>query len=455
MASGLAFGLLAQDRESGLQVGGLDVGDQAHLEPAAESVLEGRDGIRRTVGGQHELALALVQRVERVEELLLGLLAPFQELDVVDQQHIDVAVAPFELGAGVRADRVDELVQERLARHVGDPVVGVVLPDVVSDRLQEMGLAQSGVAVDEQRVVGPTGRLGHRQRRGVGESVRRPDDEGVEGELRLVQPITWWAGPQPGVGRLAMGTARVGHPEQGVERISGGRVLVGLGSNLDGDLDLRPADVADHALHERQVAGLEPVLHHHAGDGQHERVEIEPHRLDILERRAPDGVGDMRLQELSAGLPQLLSVSPHPFLHLFVPGVHKSVHNCGKRCRPDWRRLVRDAAFAWAGSPARPPRGRERGVTRRQEGDRSISGRAVRRETRRLHLVPTGQSIGRGCPSSDAGSTVSGGVVGAAARCRRPWSHSADRFRLPRPGDRHRGRVGACPRRPRGRGGNQ
>ena len=50
----------------------------------------------RPVGGDDDLLGGVVERVEGVEELLLRLLLVLQELDVVDQQHVDVAVA----GAG-------------------------------------------------------------------------------------------------------------------------------------------------------------------------------------------------------------------------------------------------------------------------------------------------------------------------------------------------------------------
>jgi hypothetical protein len=103
----LALGLLAEDGEARLEVGRLDVGDQAHLEPAAQAVLQGGDGVRWAIRRQHELATALVERVERVEELLLGLLAVLQELDVVDQEHVDLAVAALELGRGV--ERMDSM----------------------------------------------------------------------------------------------------------------------------------------------------------------------------------------------------------------------------------------------------------------------------------------------------------------------------------------------------------
>ena len=73
----------------GLDVGRLDVGDQAHHEPAAQAVLERGDGVGRAVGGEHDLAAAVVQLVERVEELLLEALGALDELDVVDQQDVD------------------------------------------------------------------------------------------------------------------------------------------------------------------------------------------------------------------------------------------------------------------------------------------------------------------------------------------------------------------------------
>ena len=58
------------------------------------------------VGGEHDLLVGVVQRVEGVEELLLGLGLALQELDVVDQQHVDVAVAALEAGpAGRRGSR--------------------------------------------------------------------------------------------------------------------------------------------------------------------------------------------------------------------------------------------------------------------------------------------------------------------------------------------------------------
>ena len=95
---------LAQDRQARGALGRADVAHQPGLEALAQAVLERREVARRPVGGQHELGAGLVQRVEGVEELLLGLGLGLQELDVVDEQHVDPAVGGLE---GLQAAALD------------------------------------------------------------------------------------------------------------------------------------------------------------------------------------------------------------------------------------------------------------------------------------------------------------------------------------------------------------
>ena len=101
----LLGGLLAQDRDAGLQVGGLDVADQAPLEAGAQPVLERVQLPRRLVGADDDLLVGVVQGVEGVEELLLRALGALQELDVVDEQHVDRAVAATGRPASCRRAR--------------------------------------------------------------------------------------------------------------------------------------------------------------------------------------------------------------------------------------------------------------------------------------------------------------------------------------------------------------
>ena len=149
--------------------------------------LERRDLARWSIGRDDDLSAAFVQRVEGVEELLLDPLLALDELDVVDEQHVVVAVAALEPldPRPALAHGVDELVHERLARHVARGETARVLADVMADRLEEVCLAESGAPVDEERFVGLRRRLGDRERRCVGEPVRRPDHEEVEGVLRI------------------------------------------------------------------------------------------------------------------------------------------------------------------------------------------------------------------------------------------------------------------------------
>ena len=143
------------------------------------------DVAREAIGGEHELAAGVVQRVEGVEELLLGPGLGREELDVVDEQDVGVAIARLEAVDVAGAKRGEELVGEGLDRRVADGEAGAVGADVVADRVQEMGLADAGRAVEEERVVGLPGQLGDGQRGGVGEAVAVADHELVEGVLRV------------------------------------------------------------------------------------------------------------------------------------------------------------------------------------------------------------------------------------------------------------------------------
>ena len=158
------------------------MGDKAHLEATAESVLERRDGVRRTVARQDDLSTLLLDGVEGVEEFLLEAFLALHELDVVDQEHVVPAVAILEFWELFVSDGLDEPVHERLTGYVLHPVGRIVGGDIVADGLEEVGLAEAGVSVDEQRVVGPSGGLGYRLGGCVGEPVGRADHEVLEGE---------------------------------------------------------------------------------------------------------------------------------------------------------------------------------------------------------------------------------------------------------------------------------
>ena len=76
--------LALDDGDAGLKIRRLDVRDQAPLEAGAQPFLQRFDLLGRSVGGQDDLLVVLVERIEGVEELLLGALLAADELDIVD-----------------------------------------------------------------------------------------------------------------------------------------------------------------------------------------------------------------------------------------------------------------------------------------------------------------------------------------------------------------------------------
>ena len=129
------------------------------------------------------MLFGLVERVERVEEFLLRGVFAGDELDVVHQQNVGLAVLFVKLAHGALANRVDELVGELVALDVQRAHLRVRLLDVVADGVQQVGLAEARVPVDEERVVGAGGVRGDGQRSGVSKFVRRAHDVCVEGQL--------------------------------------------------------------------------------------------------------------------------------------------------------------------------------------------------------------------------------------------------------------------------------
>ena len=138
------------------------------------------------VAGEHDLLAGGEQRVEGVDELLLGPRLALEELDVVDQQRVEPAVALLEALRPLGAQRRHELAGEALGgRVVEGEGRGGGRGSSPRSRPRRCVLPEPGRAVEEERVVGLAGELGHRQRCRVGEAVAGADHEAVEGVRRV------------------------------------------------------------------------------------------------------------------------------------------------------------------------------------------------------------------------------------------------------------------------------
>src|SRR5206468_8311471 len=258
-----------------------DVGGEAPLKPGPEAVLELSDRLWWTVARHHDLFALFVDRVEGVEELFLRALFPRDELDVVDEEHVDPPVPLAELLTLLRPDRIDELIGELFARRVRDPLFRMPRDHRVPDRVHEVRLAEPGPAVDEERVVAVPRPLGDRQGRGVSEAVVRADDEGREGVAR-VQEGAGFAPFLPAWLLAASTRCRRGHSRgrarsRGRPRWTGGRHE----THVDGAAN----EVLERFTHLRSKFALEPLASERVRHTDEEDVVLFGEDLRVFEPR--------------------------------------------------------------------------------------------------------------------------------------------------------------------------
>ena len=177
------LGLTLDDGHAGLEIRRLDIGGQAPLKAGTQALFQALDLLGRAIRGNHDLLVGIVQGVEGVEKLLLGGFLAGDELDIVHQQQVGHAVLHPEVLGAAGADGGDQLVGELLAGNVHDNKIGVGALDLGLDGREQMGLAQTGAAVDEQRVIGSGGVGRNRLRRSKRKLVGGTLDEVLEGEL--------------------------------------------------------------------------------------------------------------------------------------------------------------------------------------------------------------------------------------------------------------------------------
>ena len=109
----------AQDRRSGFERWGVETHHDAGLQTGDEGLRESFEVFGCDVAGDDDAFAGLVEAVEGVEELFEGGFLAAEELDVVDQEDVDLAVASVEFGDAALAlagvlEGVDEFVGEFL-----------------------------------------------------------------------------------------------------------------------------------------------------------------------------------------------------------------------------------------------------------------------------------------------------------------------------------------------------
>src|SRR5258705_5260262 len=123
-----------------------------------------------------------------MEEFLLCPLFSWDELNVIDKKEVDRPVARAEGGRVVVADCIDELIGKVLAETRDARRAGKQVTSPVTNRVEQVRLAEADAAIDEQGVIRARRKLRDSLTGGLGELVGRSDDEGVEG-VAGVQPF--------------------------------------------------------------------------------------------------------------------------------------------------------------------------------------------------------------------------------------------------------------------------
>ncbi len=145
--------LLTQDGNAGLEVRRLNIDRQTAFEPGNEAFFEAADFAWRTVGGENDLLMSIIEGIEGMEEDFLESFLAGEEVDVINQQDIDVSEVLPEFRKGFTVQGVDIEVAEFFAEEIFDFGAFVILADSLSDGLQQVCFSQAGGAVNEEGIV--------------------------------------------------------------------------------------------------------------------------------------------------------------------------------------------------------------------------------------------------------------------------------------------------------------
>ena len=120
-----------------------------------------------------------------MKEFFLAAFSFGQELNIINDQDIDMAVSVAKLMERTAFDRADEVIDEGFTGEVAVFETGLTLLDSMADTLEQMGFTEPGRPICEERVIRPSGVFGDSDRRGVGQSVTWPGNKIVEGIARI------------------------------------------------------------------------------------------------------------------------------------------------------------------------------------------------------------------------------------------------------------------------------
>ena len=105
-------GLFLEDGDTCFEIRCLDISDESPFKAGTQAIFQRLDFPRRTITRENDMLIGIVQGVEGMEEFLLRMFLFREELNIIDEQYIDIAIF---LAEGLRitiTDGIDELIGE-------------------------------------------------------------------------------------------------------------------------------------------------------------------------------------------------------------------------------------------------------------------------------------------------------------------------------------------------------
>ena len=124
-----------------------------HSKRVLQTVVQAQHFLWRTVCGKDDLSACLIERVEGMKHLLLAALLAGNKLNVIHQEDIGKAVFLPKLLIAPLTNRLDEFVGKGVAFDIEDPIIRVVMVDAVGNGIEQMCFSQSGLSIDEERII--------------------------------------------------------------------------------------------------------------------------------------------------------------------------------------------------------------------------------------------------------------------------------------------------------------
>ena len=98
----------------------LNVGEQSPLKTGTQTVLQAVNGLWWSITGHDDLLIGIMEGIEGVKEFFFSRLFPGNELNIVHEQNIDLAVFCPELFGLLETNSVNNFVREFFRSDVED-----------------------------------------------------------------------------------------------------------------------------------------------------------------------------------------------------------------------------------------------------------------------------------------------------------------------------------------------